>query len=97
MTRIRVGSFGAPSWASNANGGKVAKSYYETFRKLLFFKAPLKFLVYECPKKDRDLNREELLGRPKNFEQHVKDERYLLIEFIKRNDRFQQEARVFHV
>ena len=51
------------------------------FRKLLYFKAPLKLLVYECRPRDRDCIREMLRDCLKDFEQHARGECYLFVEF----------------
>ena len=80
---------------------KGRKELLRNFQKLLFFKAPLKLLVYSCSdgcsEKGRDVEREELRGCLKEFEQHVKGERYLLIEFYKENNDWKQKACLFCV
>jgi hypothetical protein len=66
------------------------------FRKLLFFKAPLKLLVYgDCPAKCRAEVRETLRDSLRKFEDHVKGECYLLIEFYKENRLYKQEGHVW--
>src|SRR5271167_3956867 len=94
------GAFGRAILGVECEWWKGRKELLRNFRKLLFFKAPLKVLVYscldDCSEKDREVEREEIRGCIKRFEQHVKGECYLIIEFIKRNGLWKQEARVWY-
>jgi hypothetical protein len=81
---------------------KGREELLRNFRKLLVFKAPLKMLIYSCldgcSGEERAVERDQLRGCLKNFEQHLTGESYLLIEFYeeKRNDPWKQEARIWH-
>jgi len=84
---------------------KGRKELLRNFRKLLFFKAPQKLLVYSCldgcSEEDRAAEREELRNCLEKFERHVEDECYLLVEFVKKDDEsmkrkiWKQEARIW--
>jgi hypothetical protein len=52
----------------------------DDFQKLLCIKAPLKIMIYYVYKKSF---MEKFAGYIKDFDQHVKGERYLLIEFAR--------------
>ena len=66
------------------------------FRKLLFFKAPLKLLVYgDCPAKCREEVREMLRDSLTKFEHHGEAECYLFIEFYKEKRLYKQDSRVW--
>lgn len=67
-------------WARNRKQGAY-EEVRRDFRKLLHFKAPVKLFIYDCPHDDRARIREMLCSHLQNFEQHVKGECYIFVEF----------------
>jgi hypothetical protein len=68
-------------WAS-WHGNKRASEVLYDFEKLLSFKAPLKLLIFECrnPRERKHLHKKFCLYL-KAFQQHVRGECYLFVEF----------------
>jgi hypothetical protein len=67
-------------WARNWKQGAYEEVRHD-FRKLLHFKAPVKLFIYDCPDDDRARIREMLCSHLQSFEQHVKGECYIFVEF----------------
>ena len=97
--RDKSGAFGRAILGVECEWWKTSEGREEllrNFRKLLFFKAPLKLLLYQCPAGKREAVRQELLRCLQQFEQHAKDECYLFVEFYCENRCYKQECRVWY-